>query len=122
MIWTEVAPNSEGDSVYVAFRKTFQLASLPRTAELRIFADLCYVLWVNGRYVVHGPVRFDPKAPQFDVVNLGSYLQPGANSLAVIVLGRANNNAMMRHAPGLAAELRLTDSSGKVALVKTEVV
>ena len=120
MIWTEAAPTSEGEPIFVAFRKTFALDAQPKAAELRIFADLRYQLWVNGRYVVRGPVRFDPKAPQFDVVDLASYLQPGANTLAVLVLGRANNNAMMRHVPGLAAELRLTDASGKVRLVKTD--
>ena len=113
MIWTEAAPSSEGDPVFVAFRKTFPLVTQPKAAELRIFADLRYQLWVNGRYVVRGPVRFDPQAPQFDVVDIAVYLQPGMNSLAVMVLSRANNNAMMRHVPCLAAELRLTDVSGK---------
>ena len=89
MIWTEAAPTSEGEPIFVAFRKTFALAAQPKTAELRIFADLRYQLWVNGRYVVRGPVRFDPKAPQFDVLDIASYLQPGANTLAVMVLGRA---------------------------------
>ena len=120
MIWTEASPTSEGDPIFVAFRKTFALAAQPKVAELRIFADLRYQLWVNGRYVVRGPVRFDPKAPQFDVVDLASYLQPGENSLAVMVLSRARDNAMMRHVPGLAAELRLTDASGKVGFVKTD--
>lgn len=120
MIWTEVAPTSEGEPIFVAFRKTFPLAAQPTAAELRIFADRRYQLWVNGRYVVRGPIRFDPKAPQFDVVNIASYLQPGTNSLAVMVLSRARNNSMMQHVPGLAAELQLTDASGKVSLVKTD--
>lgn len=120
MIWTEAAPKSVGDPVFAAFRKNFTLAARPKAAELRIFADLRYLLWVNGRYVVRGPVRFDPKAPQFDVVDLASYFQPGANSLAVMVLSRANNNLMMRHAPGLAAELRLTDPTGKVGILMTD--
>ncbi len=120
MIWTEAAPKSEGDPVFAAFRKTFTLATPPKTAELRIFADLRYLLWVNGHYVLRGPVRFDPKAPQFDVLDIATYLHPGRNSLAVMVLGRARNNAMMRHVPGLTAELRLIDPSGKTAIVKTD--
>ena len=120
MIWTEAAPSSQGDPIFIAFRKTFSLTTKPASAELSIFADLRYLLWVNSRYVVRGPVRFDPKAPQFDVVDLASYLQPGANTIGVLVLGRANNNEMMRHVPGLAAELRLTDSAGKVTLLKTD--
>ena len=120
MIWTEAAPKAEGDTGFVAFRKSFTLADKPKAAELRIFADLRYFLWINGRYVVRGPVRFDPKAPQFDVVDIASQLQPGRNSLAVLVLSRANNNQMMRHAPGLVAELRLTDPAGKEQLVTTD--
>ncbi len=120
MIWTEAAPKAEGDPVFVAFRKAFHLAAKPKVAELRIFADLRYLLWVNGRYVLRGPVRFDPKAPQFDVVDIASFLQQGENSVAVLVLARARNNAMMRHVPGLAAELRATDPAGRVQLVKTD--
>ena len=120
MIWMEAAPTSEGEPIFVAFRKTFALDAQPNTAELRIFADLRYQLWVNGRYIVRGPVRFDPKAPQFDVLDIASDLKPGTNSLAVMVLSRARDNAMMRHVPGFTAELRLTDASGKVCLVKTD--
>jgi hypothetical protein len=115
-----VAPKIDDEPSFVAFRKTFSLAAAPKTAELRIFADLRYLLWVNGRYIVRGPVRFDPKAPQFDVVDLASNLQPGENSLAVLVLSRATNNAMMAHAPGLAAELRVTNAKGKTQVIKTD--
>lgn len=120
VIWTEPAPSSQGEPLFVAFRKTFPLADKPKTAGLRIFADLRYLLWVNGRYVVRGPVRFDPQAPQFDAFDIAADLQPGTNTLAVLVLGRANNNAMMRHAPGLAAELRITDASGQSVLLITD--
>jgi hypothetical protein len=120
MIWTEAAPKAEGETGFVAFRKTFTLAAAPKSAELRIFADLRYLLWVNGRYVLRGPGRFDPKAPQFDVVDLASYLQAGENSLAVLVMSRACNNQMMIHAPGLAAELRLTNATGKPQVIKTD--
>lgn len=36
MIWMEAAPTSEGEPIFVAFRKTFALDAQPNTAELRI--------------------------------------------------------------------------------------
>ena len=73
MIWA--GPEAKGDGVAVAFRKTFQLARQPGRAEMFIFADARYLLWVNGQYVERGPARFQPNGPEYDTIDLAPQLQ-----------------------------------------------
>ena len=107
MIWAPSAP--PGKQAYVAFRKTFSLDQVPSAATLHLFADSRYILWVNGRYVVRGPCRFDPKRPEYDTVDVRPWLQSGKNVLAVLVHHYAGgeNGRTMNHVPCLTAQLDL---------------
>ena len=106
MIWSPSSP--AGTQVYRAFRKSFVLATNPPQASLQIFADSRYILWVNGRYVLRGPCRFDWHGPQYDMVDISSFLQAGTNVLAVMVHSYENViSKIMIHNPGLTAELQL---------------
>ena len=119
-VWIASAPT--GTQTYAVFRKTFECAETPAAGTLHLFADSRYILWINGRYVLRGPCRFDPQAPEFDSVSIAEYLLKGRNSIAVLVHhyhdGRATddptplNGRTMRHAPGLAARLEWTDGTG----------
>ncbi len=82
-VWTD--GDGQGRDLYACFRLTFELASPVTTAELSLFADTAYQLFVNGQFVEFGPVRFDPRFPMFDTVNLAPYLHAGRNVLAVSV-------------------------------------
>jgi len=109
MIW--IASASVGKQVYVAFRKRFDVTGPPQAAALHIFADSRYLLWVNGQYVNRGPCRFDPKAPEYDSLDVTDFVKRGANAVAVLVQhyhdgtdrtdGASLNGRIMRHTPGL---------------------
>ncbi len=103
MIWSGAESNKTG--VVLAFRRKFDLAKQPAQAALHIFADARYVLWVNGNYVERGPNRFQPNGPEYDTVKIASHLKPGANVIAVLVVGNLSGGKVMRHAPGLTALL-----------------
>ena len=113
-IWSPSAP--PGKQAYVAFRKSFSLARPPAAARLHIFADSRYILWVNGRYVLRGPCRFMPKRPEYDTVDIASYLRKGSNTIAVLAHNYfgAVNGRIMSHAPGFTAML---DVPGREAIV-----
>ena len=55
---------------YVVFRKSCELPDTGSPARLQVFADSRYLLWINGRYVLRGPCRFNPKRPEYDVVDV----------------------------------------------------
>jgi len=106
MIWSPAAP--AGTQAYVAFRKSFDLAAAPSAAPFHLFADSRYLLWVNGKQVLRGPCRFNPKRPEFDTLDLAPHLRSGGNTLVVLVHHYpAINGRIMRHDPGLAALLEI---------------
>jgi len=86
------------------FRKVLSLQRKPSEASMMIFADSRYVLWINGEYVERGPCRFDPKGPQYDVLDISRFLVKGSNTLAVLVQGSVTGSLkIMKHRPGLSA-------------------
>ena len=118
MIWADPSQNRFG--VAIAFRKTFDLPVKPTQAVLHLFADARYVLWLNGTYLERGPNRFQPNGPEYDTINLAPCLQSGTNAIAVLVVGNLSGGKVMRHTPGLTAQLEVegkelfsTDASWK---------
>jgi alpha-L-rhamnosidase len=105
MIWTG-EPDSERNC-FRAFRKTFTLEAAPKKAVLNIFADNRYLLWINDTYIKRGPIRFDPKGPEYDSVDVQPFLKKGANVIAVQVMAfrSGTGGQRIRHVPGLTAEL-----------------
>jgi len=111
-------PNIAGktENSFIAYRKTFSVGSAPKSAKLHVFADVRYVLWLNGQPVHRGPSRFETRGPQYDSVEIGSALKAGPNTLAVVVMGNASNARMMRHAPAITVRI---DADGR-PVVKTD--
>lgn len=104
--WLAGAP--VGQPHCVAFRWLVERKVAPARAELAIFADARYLLWVNGRLTERGPGRQQVNAPRYDEVDIGHLLHRGANQLALLVQARA------AHAPGLAVRLREFFGDGRV--------
>ncbi|MGN6726059.1 MAG: alpha-L-rhamnosidase-related protein [Tepidisphaeraceae bacterium] len=104
-IWT--TPDDVRPGVAVAFVKSIDLPSAPRKAELHLFADSRYVLWVNGQYAGRGPNRFQPNGPEYDTLDIAAHLRPGRNRIAVLVISSVSTGKTMQCRPGLAACLDL---------------
>ena len=105
MIWTPEKSPAAGS--FTAFRRRFDVALVPRVATLHLFADVRYMLWINGQYVLRGPTRFEPAGPEYDTVDVSRFLKAGANEVVVLVMANASNGKMRRHAPGLAVRLEM---------------
>jgi alpha-L-rhamnosidase len=73
MIWTSAEFGENGG--YFVFRKSFELSEPGSPAQLQLFADSRYWLWINGQYVLRGPCRFNPKRPEYDIIDIQSYLK-----------------------------------------------
>ena len=107
MIWSTEIP--DGNQAYVAFRKNFNLMMFLHR-HLKLFADSRYLLWINGQYVLRGPCRFNPKRPEYDIVDIQPYLKKGKNVIVVLAhnYGNAINGRIMKHVPGLTAVLEIS--------------
>ena len=68
---------------YALFRKSFELAAVPRHAPLSITADQAYRLYINGTYVCSGPARGFQSHWPFDQLDAAPFLRPGRNVIAV---------------------------------------
>ena len=117
-IWSAL-PAAPGTH-FVAFRKSVMLPVAPRYAILHLFADVRYLLWVNGEYVERGPARFQPSGPEYDTISLATHLKPGLNTLAILVMAQASNGKMMLHAPGLTARLEVDMAEGQPLVTNTD--
>jgi hypothetical protein len=108
-VWRDSAQDPQGvaQGVALGLRRSFDLVSKPPSAVLRLFADARYILWVNGTYVERGPARFQPNGPEYDLLEIGSYLKPGKNTVALLVFGNLSGGKVMRHRPGVTASLEI---------------
>jgi hypothetical protein len=118
MIW--VSPEARPQSAFVAFRKRFFLTDTPSRAKIYLFADVRYMLWINGQYVLRGPARFNPKGPEYDSDDVASYLKKGDNEIVVLVMANQSNGKMMRHAPGLTVRLDVIEAQENRTVLTTD--
>jgi alpha-L-rhamnosidase len=118
MIWA--APDAHLQSSFVAFRKKFSVTEQLTDARLYMFADVRYMLWINGTYVLRGPARFNPKGPEYDIMDVKNYLRFGDNEAVVLVLANQSNGKMMHHAPGLTLRIDATSSGQTTTLLSTD--
>src|ERR1035437_5269725 len=86
-IWQRGEKNPLNEPLSIGFRKKIEISKMPEKAEMMIFADSRYLLWINGKYVERGPCRFDPKGPQYDLLDVKSYFAAGQNTIAIMVQG-----------------------------------
>ncbi len=107
-------------SCFVAFRKGFSLAEAPVDAKVSIFADVRYMLWINGEYVLRGPARFNPKGPEYDTDDVKSYLHAGENDIVALVMADQSNGKMMHHAPGLTLNLDVSGAQENHTVISTD--
>ncbi|MHC4623065.1 MAG: alpha-L-rhamnosidase-related protein [Planctomycetota bacterium] len=109
VVWVPLQDGQLGEGTCAGFRRKFVIREEPARAQLHIFADARYVLWVNGEYVLRGPSRFNPKRPEYDTVDVQKFLKTGSNTLAVLAVGGVTISRAMRHEPGLAVQLEVLD-------------
>ena len=76
------------------FRRSFDLAALPKTFPIRVSADNRYQLFVNGQRVSTGPARGDLTHWRYETVDLAPHLVRGRNVLAAVVWNEGPNHAI----------------------------
>lgn len=119
-IWTDSSKLRPFNS-FVAFRRTFDVRRPVRDALLRITADARYEVYLNGRWLGHGPVRSWPSPWPVDAYDLSAELRPGRNVVAVLVQDIGIETFQYIHGqPGLLAQLVWKDAAGGAQRVVTD--
>jgi alpha-L-rhamnosidase len=83
-VWKD--PEGSGRQQTLLFRRSFSLEEAPGRADIYLFADSRYHLYVNGTHINFGPSRFYPSHPEYDSYDISRFLVPGRNVVAVEVL------------------------------------
>lgn len=96
------------------FRRTFELLSNPTSAELLLYAESIYNVWVNGQYMGRGPSFHHPTRLPCDRFDLTPLLKAGKNVITVVVHtpGLALHNSVITGEPGLIADLTVRLDNG----------
>lgn len=101
-VWID--ESGTGRHTFVCFRYDIEINTLPQHAELNLFADSYYKLYVNGHFVNFGPSRFYPENPRFDTYKLEPWLKKGKNTIGVLVLSNGMNTyQLVKNIGGFAA-------------------
>lgn len=113
--WTA---KDEEEPAVVLFRKNMILDTVPEEFCIHISADTRYKLYINGRLCEIGPTKGDEEIWFYDVVDVASFLKPGDNIWAIMVLrypmdNRNGNMSLFRTStPGLHIESVESDMKG----------
>jgi len=79
-------PCDEHLNRHILFRKTFSCDKPSQDAKIYISADDYYKLYVNGEFVAQGPAPSYHFNYNYNVVDIGEYLNEGENLIAVHTL------------------------------------
>ncbi len=83
--WISVPGAPPNDYGVYHFRRTFDLASVPRSFTIHVSADNRYKLYANGQFVGLGPARGDVYHWRYETYDIGRFLKAGRNVLAAVV-------------------------------------
>ena len=102
----------------VLFRRAFDLDRPLEAAELQIFADTRYELWVDGTWLGRGPARFSETLREYDIYSLGT-LAPGGHLIAVLVQWAPNERRSDSTIPMLISHIQGITESEWTTLAQT---
>jgi alpha-L-rhamnosidase len=87
------------------FRLTFSQTESLSQAELHIFADTRYEVWIDGIWKGRGPARFSSNLREYDVHPIGA-LDPGVHLIAVLVQWAPNTRRAESTRPHLRGHIQ----------------
>jgi alpha-L-rhamnosidase len=116
-IWNVQDSSKRGD-LHMVFRKNFVVANVSASATLNLFAYNRFAVFINGKYLMRGPVRFENKGPEYASINISSCLKIGNNTLVVVVHRFDHTGQIMAHEAGFTALVELKDA--KNSQIKTD--
>lgn len=116
-IWAHTGPPAPHE--VVLFRHMFTLEEPVSAAELSIFADTRYEVWVDGHWHGRGPARFSRKTREYDTYHLGS-LGAGTHLVAVLVQWAPVARRSESTTPFLQARIQAQTPDGQVIVDQTD--
>lgn len=111
-IWNAQDSSKRGD-LHVVFRKQFNVREINASASFHLFAYNRFAVFINGKYLMRGPIRFENKGPQYASANISPYLKKGKNIIVVIVHRFDHTGQIMAHEAGFTGLIALKDATNR---------
>jgi len=102
----------------VYFKHIFELEKEVKEAKIQISANTRYCLYINGTEIVDGPCRGDHWHQYCDHIEIGSFLKPGKNIIAVKVIAFPPYETIRDDQTNFGPFWAMTDSSGAMLIVQ----
>ncbi|MCU6707841.1 glycoside hydrolase family 78 protein [Paenibacillus sp. J5C_2022] len=120
--WIWIDEEARPINAHVCFRHTFEWDRKSiASAELRISADTCFKLWVNGTEAGEGPIRSTSNHWYYEQYAVAQLLRQGVNTIAVSVWHYGHSNYQyVENRAGLIVQLDITDSEGHNSVYATD--
>jgi hypothetical protein len=112
LVWADAS--GEGRAQVVLFRYDLTVTKPPAHADLQLFADSQYLLYVGGHAVAAGPARFYPAHPEHDTIDIAPYLRAGKNVIGVKVMSSGTDSYQQQRQPGAFVAWGTVDTGGGV--------
>ncbi len=111
--WIWLQESMVGDVMFT--RRTFDLATVPNKATIRITASSKYELYINEVYICQGPARSAPHHQSFDILEIQSLLKIGRNNISIRVHHQKGKFSYhLKGRAGLLAQLDFDATFGSV--------
>lgn len=98
--WVTHPDTEPEDYAVLHFRNSFQLSEVPNSLELKVSADIRYMLYVNGAYIGQGPANNDLRHYAYDEQDIAGQLVEGENVIAITVFSLADMNPLRYESSG----------------------
>lgn len=96
------------------FRKHVDLPETPDSLWVHVSADNRYELYINGKFVCHGPARGDFRNWFYESVDIAPFLKSGRNCIAALVWNGGEYKPMAQVSDKTAFILQGDDERGQV--------
>lgn len=104
--WITVQDYSPEHQYYFLAAKSWNIGAVPEKTMIQITADCRYNLFINGSYIISGPVRGTAKLQYYDEIDITEFLHTGRNDLEVEVFSLQEENFVFNsHCPALLLEI-----------------
>lgn len=106
--------NDERPNTYCCARGRLDVPAPVMKAEVRVFADSRYQVWVNGRYIGQGPTPFRKPHIYFDTFDITAHLRKGKNVIAILATYHGVKHCTYSIGkPGIIASVEAVDVEGR---------
>ncbi|QPH38710.1 alpha-L-rhamnosidase-related protein [Pedobacter endophyticus] len=95
--WISFPEEGDNPNGLYHFRKEISMKSIPRQLWIHVSADSRYRLYINGKWISHGPAAGELRHWQFETINIAPFLNPGKNVIAAEVWNFGTQRPMAHH-------------------------